>query len=170
MSRKFIITESDRIHIKSLYEQTELTPETPALEPLNQILSDANLPTITPDEIEELSPDCPVEFPQNQYQNLLYKIQTLINNTNDINTLKNELKKVSSSKEQGIQEQVASGLVILGVTIPPVAIAIVAGLITLMLIIKLAKLIFGKKTHKTSSSCKRRSKLFRKFGVDGMFM
>jgi hypothetical protein len=65
---------------------------------------------------------------------------------------------------------VASGLVILGVTIPPVAIAIVAGLITLMLIIKLAKLIFGKKTHKTSSSCKRRSKLFRKFGVDGMFM
>jgi len=27
MSKKFIITESDRIHIKSLYEQTELTPD-----------------------------------------------------------------------------------------------------------------------------------------------
>jgi hypothetical protein len=170
MSRKFIITESDRVHIKNLYEQTELTPETQDLEPLNQILSDANVPVITPDEIDELSPDCPVEYPQNQYQNLLDKIQTLINNTNDINTLKNELKKVSSSKEQPIQEQVASGLVILGVTIPPVAIAIVAGLITIMLIVKLAKLIFGKKKYSPRSVCKRRSKLFRKYGVDGMFM
>jgi len=170
MSKKFIITESDRIHIKSLYEQTELTPETPDLEPLNQILSDANVPPITPDEVDELSPDCPVEYPQNQYQNLLDKIQTLINNTNDINTLKNELKKVSSSKEQPIQEQVISGLVILGVTIPPVAITIVAGLIILMLIVKIAKLIFGKKKYKPNSVCKRRSKLYRKYGIDGMFM
>jgi hypothetical protein len=170
MSRKFIITESDRVHIKSLYEQVESTDLTSELQTLNNVLSQSNVEPISPDEVDELSPDCPVDIPQNEYQGKLSEIQEKINNTNNIDVLKSELKKISSlKKQQPVQEQ-ATPIMILGVTVPPVAIAVVAGLITLMIIVKLAKLIFGKKTHKTSSSCKRRSKLFRKFGVDGMFM
>jgi len=170
MSRKFIITESDRIHIKSLYEQVNSTDLSPELQTLNNVLSQSNVQLISPDEVDELSPDCPVEIPQNEYQGTLSEIQEKINNTNNIDVLKSELKKISIlQKQQPVQEQ-AIPIMILGVTVPPVAIAVVAGLITLMIIVKLAKLIFGKKTHKTSSSCKRRSKLFRKFGVDGMFM
>ena len=180
MNRKFIITESDRIHIKSLYEQIESTDLTPELQTLNNVLSQSNVTPIASDEIDELSPDCPVDIPQNEYSNTLEQIQEKINNINDINTLKSELKKISTLQKQPqqqpqqpqqpqpVQEQ-AVPIIILGVAVPPVAITIVAGTILLMLIIKLAKLIFGKKTHKTSSSCKRRSKLFKKYGVDGMF-
>lgn len=174
MNRKFIITESDRIHIKSLYEQIESTDLTPELQTLNNVLSQSNVTPIASDEIDELSPDCPVDIPQNEYSNTLEQIQEKINNINDINTLKSELKKISTLQkqpqpvQQPVQEQ-AVPIIILGVAVPPVAITIVAGTILLMLIIKLAKLIFGKKTHKTSSSCKRRSKLFKKYGVDGMF-
>ena len=176
MNRKFIITESDRIHIKSLYEQIESTDLTPELQTLNNVLSQSNVTPIASDEIEELSPDCPVDIPQNEYSNTLEQIQEKINNINDINTLKSELKKISTLQkqpqqpvQQPVQEQ-AVPIIILGIAVPPVAIGIVAGTIILMLIIKLAKLIFGKKTHKRSSSCKRRSKLFNKYGVDGMFM
>ena len=174
MNRKFIITESDRMHIKSLYEQIESTDLTQELQTLNNVLSQSNVTPIASDEIDELSPDCPVDIPQNEYSNTLEQIQEKINNINDINTLKSELKKISTLQkqpqpvQQPVQEQ-AVPIIILGVAVPPVAITIVAGTILLMLIIKLAKLIFGKKTHKTSSSCKRRSKLFKKYGVDGMF-
>ena len=170
MNRKFIITESDRTHIKSLYEQVESTDLTSELQTLNNVLSQSNVLPISPDEIEELSPDCPLDIPQNEYQDKLSEIQDKINNTNNIDVLKTELKKISTlQKQQPVQEQVVP-IIILGVAVPPIAIGIVAGTIILMLIIKLAKLIFGKKTHKRSSSCKRRSKLFRKYGVDGMFM
>ena len=171
MNRKFIITESDRIHIKSLYEQIESTDLTPELQTLNNVLSQSNVTPIASDEIDELSPDCPVDIPQNEYQGKLSEIQSKINNTNNIDVLKSELKKISTLQkqpQQPIQEQ-AVPIMILGVAVPPVAIAVVAGTIILMIVIKLAKLIFGKKTHKTSSSCKRRSKLFKKYGVDGMF-
>jgi hypothetical protein len=171
MNRKFIITESDRTHIKSLYEQIESTDLTSELQTLNNVLSQSNVTPIAADEIEELSPDCPVDIPQNEYQGKLSEIQEKINNINNIDVLKSELKKISTLQKQSqkpIQEQ-AVPIIILGVAVPPVAITIVAGTILLMLIIKLAKLIFGKKTHKTSSSCKRRSKLFKKYGVDGMF-
>lgn len=172
MNRKFIITESDRTHIKSLYEQIESTDLTSELQTLNNVLSQSNVTPIAADEIEELSPDCPVDIPQNEYQGKLSEIQEKINNINNIDVLKSELKKISTLQKQSqkpIQEQ-AVPIIILGVAVPPVAIAIVAGTIILMLIIKLAKLIFGKKSNKRSSSCKRRSKLFRKYGVDGMFM
>jgi hypothetical protein len=172
MNRKFIITESDRVHIKSLYEQNESTDLTQELQTLNDVLTQSNVEPISYDEVEELSPDCPVDIPQNEYSTTLEQIQEKINNTNDINVLKSELKKISTLQKQPqkpVQEQAIS-IMILGVTVPPVAIAIVAGTILLMLIIKLAKLIFGKKSHKKSSSCKRRSKLFGKYGVDGMFM
>jgi hypothetical protein len=185
MNRKFIITESDRIQIKSLYEQFETTDLSPELDSLNNILTQSNVEPITPDEAEELSPDCPVEIPQNKYQDKLNEIQEKIDSIDNINVLKSELKKLSLLQKQTkepVQEQIET-LVILGVTVPPVAIAIVAGTIILMIIIKIAKLIFGNKSQrsvtritygktkvKQSKACKRRSKLYRKYGVDGMFM
>jgi hypothetical protein len=46
---------------------------------------------------------------------------------------------------------------------------VVAGLVAIIIIVKLGKLIFRGGT-KQNPACKRRRKLVRRFGIDGNFM
>ena len=88
-----------------------------------------------------------------------------------VNTLKQVLSIQKKSKSpQPTQEQLAP-VIIAGVSVPGVAVVIVAGVIALIIVVKLGKLIFGGRSRSgVNPGCKRRRKLVRKFGFDGNFM
>lgn len=169
------IKESNLILEKRLLESSSVEYSS-ELSTLNNILSKANLPQINTDELDELIPDCPVEIPDNKYKNLVLDLQKRINSVTDIATLEKELIKIQNHK-QSVQEQLGAmgtTVMVLGLAVPGPAFVIVAGTLTLLIVLQLGKLIFSRKVikHKSSgySTCKRRSKLRKKFGLDAYFM
>jgi hypothetical protein len=163
--KKIIITESQLKRIIN-EQQVEMNSED---QQLDRVLSQAGI-MLTPDEKMELSPECPMEEPPAQYAGLINQIKSKIE-TMDLNNLVKTLSQVKSligKKPQPMQEQLAP-VIIAGITVPGVAIAIVAGFIALIIIVKIAKLI-SRGGRRSSPACKRRRKLVRRFGIDGNFM
>lgn len=155
----------------------ELTPQE---QEFDSLLMSAGV-ILTPEEKSEIQPNCDeVETPP-QYSNLVDSIKQQLQNMDKgglVKTLKQVLsikKNVKSSptssiSPQPMQEQLAP-VIIAGVSVPGVAVAVVAGVVALIIIIKLGRLIFGGGTRTTvNPGCKRRRKLVRKFGFDGNFM
>jgi hypothetical protein len=165
--KKIIITESQ---LKRLIdEQIEQPQQNNEYQQLDKVLAQAGI-ALTPEEKMELSPECPMEEPPAQYAGLINQIKSKIE-TMDLSSLVKTLSQVKSligKKPQPVQEQLAP-VIIAGITVPGVAIAIVAGFIALIIIVKIAKLI-SRGGRRSSPACKRRRKLVRRFGIDGNFM
>ena len=150
--------------------QEELSPQE---QELDSLLMSAGV-ILTPEEKSEIQPNCDAfEIPP-QYSNIVDGIKQNLEKL-DKNGLVNTLKQVlsiqkKSKSPQPVQEQLAP-VIIAGVAVPGVAVAVVAGVVALIIIVKLGKLIFGGRSRGGSSpACKRRRKLVRKFGFDGNFM
>jgi len=166
MGQKLFITEEERNRIKSLYVESMGTTED---QQLDNALAQAGI-ILTPDEKMEIEPECPIEEPPTQYAEIINQIKSKIE-TMDLSSLVKTLSQVKSligKKPQPVQEQLAP-VIIAGITVPGVAIAIVAGFIALIIIVKIAKLI-SRGGRRSSPACKRRRKLVRRFGIDGNFM
>lgn len=164
MGQKFIITEEEKIRIKSLYNESVGIPED---QQLDNALAQAGI-ILTPDEKMEIEPECPIEEPPAQYADVINQIKLkleLMDLSNLVKTLA-QVKSLIGKKQQ--QEQLAPVL-IAGITVPGVAVVIVAGFIALIIIVKIAKLI-SRGGRRSSPACKRRRKLVRRFGIDGNFM
>lgn len=165
MGQKFILTEEERNRIRGLY--TESTEE----QQFDNALAQAGI-TLTPEEKMEVSPECPIEEPPAEYADVVNNIKSKLD-TMGVNDLIKVLKQVKSIKKPTqqpvVQEQVGATILIAGVAVPMVAVAVVAGLIAIIIIVKLGKLIFRGGTRQ-NPACKRRSRLVRKFGMDGNFM
>ena len=157
---KYVITESQ---LKTVIN--EFTVQ----EKLAQVFSQNGF-TLTPEEMEEISPDCPLEEPT-EHNDLFQKIVANIEGMG-ISQLFKELKNLSSLKnKKQMGEQVGAAVIIAGVSVPFVAVAVIGGLIAIAIIVKIVKLISGgNRRPKRSSACKRRNRLVRKFGMDGNFM
>ena len=165
MGQKFFITEEEKIRIKSLYVESVETPED---QQLDKILAQAGV-TLTPDEKMELSPECPMEEPPSQHAEVIDNIKSkieLMDLSNLVKTL-SQVKSLIGKKPQPVQEQIAPVL-IAGIAVPGVAVAIVAGFIALIIVIKIAKLI--SRGGRPKPACARRRRLVRKFGLEGNFM
>ena len=165
MGQKFFITEEEKIRIKSLYVESVETPED---QQLDKILAQAGV-TLTPDEKMELSPECPMEEPPSQHAEIIDNIKSkieLMDLSNLVKTL-SQVKSLIGKKPQPVQEQIAP-ILIAGITVPGVAVAIVAGFIALIIVIKIAKLI--SRGGRPKPACARRRRLVRKFGLEGNFM
>ena len=165
MGQKFFITEEEKIRIKSLYVESVETPED---QQLDKILAQAGV-TLTPDEKMELSPECPMEEPPSQHAEIIDNIKSkieLMDLSNLVKTL-SQVKSLIGKKPQPVQEQIAPVL-IAGIAVPGVAVAIVAGFIALIIVIKIAKLI--SRGGRPKPACARRRRLVRKFGLEGNFM
>jgi hypothetical protein len=169
MGQKFILTEEERTRIRGLY--TESTEE----QQFDNALAQAGI-VLTPEEKMEVSPECPIEEPPAEYADVVNNIKSKLD-TMGVNDLIKVLKQVKSIKKPTqpstqqpvVQEQVGATILIAGVAVPAVAVAVVAGLIAIIIIVKIGKLIFRGGT-KQNPACKRRSRLVRKFGMDGNFM
>jgi hypothetical protein len=157
---KYILTESQ---LKTVINEFSVQ------EKVAQIFSQNGF-NLTPEEMEEISPDCPLEEPT-EHNDLFQKIVTNIEGMNLVQLFK-ELKNLSSIKnKKQMGEQVGAAIIIAGVSVPFVAVAAIAGLIAIAIIVKIVKLIGGGRTKvRRSSACKRRNRLVRKFGMDGNFM
>jgi len=165
MGQKFFITEQEKNRIKSLYVESVGTPED---QQLDSVLAKAGV-VLTPKEKMELSPECPMEEPPSQHAEVIDNIKSKIE-TMDLNNLVKTLSQVKSligKKPQPVQEQIAPVL-IAGIAVPGVAVAIVAGFIALIIVIKIAKLI--SRGGRPKPACARRRRLVRKFGLEGNFM
>jgi hypothetical protein len=163
--KKIIITESQ---LKRIINEQQLTMN-PEDQQLDRVLSQAGV-MLTPDEKMELSPECPMEEPPAQYAGVINQIKSKIE-TMDLGNLVKTLTQVKSligKKPQPMQEQLAP-VIIAGITVPGVAVAIVAGFVALIIVVKIAKLV-SRGGRRSSPACKRRRKLVRKFGIDGNFM
>jgi hypothetical protein len=165
MGQKFFITEQEKNRIKSLYVESVGTPED---QQLDSVLAKAGV-VLTREEKIELSPECPIEEPPSQHAEVIDNIKSKIE-TMDLNNLVKTLSQVKSligKKPQPVQEQIAPVL-IAGIAVPGVAVAIVAGFIALIIVIKIAKLI--SRGGRPKPACARRRRLVRKFGLEGNFM
>jgi hypothetical protein len=122
---------------------------------------------LTPEEKSEIQPNCEEYETPSQYSKIVDKMDK----NGLVNTLKQVLSIQKKSKSpQPTQEQLAP-VIIAGVSVPGVAVVIVAGVIALIIVVKLGKLIFGGRSRSgVNPGCKRRRKLVRKFGFDGNFM
>jgi len=166
--KKIIITESQ---LKRLIdEQIEQPQQNNEYQQLDKVLAQAGI-ALTPEEKMELSPECPMEEPPSQYAGIINQIKSKIE-TMDLGTLVKTLTQVKSyigkkPQQSQVQEQLAPVL-IAGITVPGVAVVIVAGFIALIIVVKIAKLV-SRGGH-SKPACKRRRKLVRRFGIDGNFM
>jgi len=151
-----IINEEERNHIRGLYESTE--------EQFDSILSNVGI-TLTPEEKEELSPDCLIEDIPEEYNDIIEKVSSNLD-TMDVNELNKVLQQVISIKKQPIKEQ-AAAIMIAGVAVPMVMVVAVASILILIILIKLSKLLF--RGSKQRPSCRKRHRLIRRFGVEGYF-
>ena len=129
---------------------------------------------LTPEEKSEIQPNCEEFETPSQYSKIVDVIKQNLDKM-DKNGLVNTLKQVlsiqkKSKSPQPTQEQLAP-VIIAGVSVPGVAVVIVAGVMALIIVVKLGKLIFGGRSRSgVNPGCKRRRKLVRKFGFDGNFM
>lgn len=170
MGQKFILTEEERNRIRGLY--TESTEE----QQFDNALAQAGI-VLTPEEKMEVSPECPIEEPPAEFADVVNNIKSKLD-TMGVNDLIKVLKQVKSIKKQPaqpsteqpvVQEQVGATILIAGVAVPAVAVMVVAGLIAIIIIVKLGKLIFRGGGTRQNPACKRRNRLVRKFGIDGYF-
>ena len=165
MGQKFFITEEEKIRIKSLYVESVETPED---QQLDSVLAKAGV-VLTPEEKMELSPECPMEEPPSQHAEVIDNIKSkieLMDLGNLVKTL-SQVKSLIGKKPKPVQEQIAP-ILIAGIAVPGVAVAIVAGFIALIIVIKIAKLI--SRGGRPKPACARRRRLVRKFGLEGNFM
>lgn len=158
---KFIITEEEKDSILKMYlsEYDYNTPQTDQDKEFNTTLEQVGI-TLTPEEKKEIQPECELEVPS-QYEEIVNQINAKIEGM-DKNQLVQLLKTITPLKKQ-VNEQIAP-VIIAGVSVPGVAIAVVVGIVIVLILIKLSKLIFGKRGN--YSSCRNRYRLMDKFVGD----
>jgi hypothetical protein len=148
---KIILTERQ---IKLLYESQE--------NEFNSALASAGI-RLTPEEMEEVQPDCPVEKPE-EHENLINQIESNLDKMN-VKNLVGVLKQLLQVKNKRMNEQ-AEAIIIAGVTVPPAVLFAVVGILIIIVIFKIARSIFG--SERGFRDCRRKNRLFRRFGVQGV--
>lgn len=164
---KFTITEEEKNKILKMYivENPINFVSTEQNVELDTLLGQAGL-KLTPEETKEIQPECELEIPS-EHEDIINQIKSKIE-VMDKNQLVGLLKQILPLNKK-VNEQIAP-VIIAGVTVPGVAIAAVVGIVILLVLIKIAKLIFPKRSssgyYGTPRSCKNRYKLMDKFIAD----
>jgi hypothetical protein len=138
---------------------------------LNKVLSPVGI-KLTPEESEEAHQDCPIDMPSDEKEAGFVK--QILNNLKgmSIPELVKELKGVLRIKDKPIEEQAGAlaTIMIAGVAVPTVIAVGIAAIIIIAIISAIASKIKSKGKRPKKSSCGKRRKLVRKFGVSGNFM
>lgn len=131
----------------------------------DELLSVGEEPVSTEDVHFALN-DCPLETPPNadaEQKTMLQKIKSEIDKLTSAKDVKDLIKKIKSIFKRKTQSEQVGEIVTLGsMAIPVVFIQVFAGILILMLIVKLIKLIGGN--TRTSPECRRASRRMRKYG------
>lgn len=156
------IQEANRRLEKRLLKEDEAQ----IVDTVNDELSQVGEEPVSTEDIHFALNDCPIETPENakpQDKTMLQKIKAEIDKITSVKEVKGFIQKIKSIFRNRTQREQVGEIVTIGsMAIPVVFIQVFAGIIILMLVVKLIKLIGGN--TRTSPECRRASRRMRRFG------
>jgi hypothetical protein len=162
---KFIITEEEKNNIRGLYGMINES-EAQMINMVNNELSSVGEEPVSPEDVEFALNDCPLETPPNvdeKHETILQQIKGEINKITSVGTIKDLIKKIKSIFKRKPQNEQAEVITIGAMAIPVVLLQVLAGIIIVMLVIKLVKLILNRDTTGTNPECRRASRRMRNY-------
>ena len=132
---------------------------------VNDELSSVGEEPVSPEDIEFALNDCPLETPPNmdeKHETILQKIKGEIDKLTSVKDVKGLIQKIKSIFKRKTQSEQLEIVTVGSMAIPVVFIQVFAGIIILMLVVKLIRLIGGN--TRTSPECRRASRRMRKYG------
>jgi hypothetical protein len=142
--------------------------ESQIIDTVNDELSSVGEEPVSSEDIHFALNDCPLETPPNmdkKHETILQQVKGEINKLTSVGEVKNLIKKIKSIFKRKTQSEQAEIITIGSMAIPVVFAQALAGIIILMLVVKLIKLIGGN--TRTSPECRRASRRMRRYGPTG---
>lgn len=140
--------------------------EAQIVDTVNDELATVGEEPVSIEDVEYAINDCPLETPPNadeEQKTILGKVKAEIDKLTSVRDVKELIKKIKSIFKRKTQsEQVGEVITIGAFGVPVIFIQIFAGLLILMLVVKLIKLIGGN--TRTSKECRQASRRMRKYG------
>ena len=133
---------------------------------VNNELSSVGEEPVSPEDVEFALNDCPLETPPNidvKHETILQQVKGEIDKLTSISDVKNLIKKIKTIFKRKTQSEQAEVITIGAMSIPIIFIQVLAGIIIIMLVIKLIKLIGGN--TRTNPECRRASIRMRRYGA-----
>jgi len=140
--------------------------ESQIINTVNNELASVGEEPVSSEDIHFALNDCPVETPpnlDNKQETILQQVKGEINKLTSVGEVKNLIKKIKSIFKRKTQSEQAEIVTIGSMAIPVVFIQVLAGILILMLVVKLIKLIGGN--TRTSPECRRASRRMRRYGA-----
>jgi hypothetical protein len=140
--------------------------ESQIINTVNNELASVGEEPVSSEDIHFALNDCPVETPpnlDNKQETILQQVKGEINKLTSVGEVKNLIKKIKSIFKRKTQSEQAEIVTIGSMAIPVVFIQVLAGIILIMLVVKLIKLIGGN--TRTSPECRRASRRMRRYGA-----
>ena len=131
---------------------------------VNNELSSVGEEPVSPEDVEFALNDCPLETPPNmdeKHETVLQQVKGEIDKITSVGTVKDLIKKIKLIFKRKSQNEQAEVLTIGSMAIPMVFVQVLAGIIIVMLVIKLVKLILNRDTTGTNPECRRASRRMR---------
>lgn len=132
---------------------------------VNDELASVGEEPVSLEDVQFALNDCPLETPPNvdgKKKTMLQKIKGEIDKLTSVEDIKGLIQKIKSIFKRKTQSEQMEIVTVGSMAIPVVFIQVFAGIIILMLIVKLIKLIGGN--TRTSPECRKASRRMRKYG------
>lgn len=183
--KRFLVTEEEKTQIMGLYQQT-ITEASEVVNPV-KVAMDAkkemestgiNYNVVKLDDVVDSNdPTCVPQTDDETNNGIIARVWDWANNPENRGSLKQTLVSLKNAifkaKEQvkddtqPMNEQAETAIItIAGAALGPSVLIAIGAILLIIIIIA----IVSKSGGKRRSSCKRRSKLFKRHGIDGMFM
>lgn len=150
---------------RRLEERLLKEDESQIIDTVNTELSTVGEEPVSSEDLHFALNDCPLETPPNvedKDKTMLQKIKTEIDKISSIKEVKGFIQKIKSIFKSKAQREQGEIVMLGSMAIPIVFIQVFAGIIILMLVIKLIKLIGGG--TRVSPECRKASRRMRKYG------
>ena len=139
--------------------------EAQMVDTVNTELSSVGEEPVSSEDINFALNDCPLDIPPNaddKQKTMIQQVKSEIDKLTSVKDVKGLIQKIKSIFKRKTQSEQMEIVTLGSMAIPVVFIQVFAGLIILMLVIKLIKLIGGN--TRTSPECRRASRRMRKYG------
>ena len=138
--------------------------ESQIVDTVNDELSSVGEEPVSVEDVQFALNDCPLETPNadEKQKTILQKIKGEIDKLTSAKDVKDLIKKIKSIFKRKTQSEQMEIVTVGSMAIPVVFIQVFAGIIILMLVVKLIKLIGGN--TRTSPECRKASRRMRKYG------